>query len=133
MALSLINACTFNAYTGAFQVLAFGNMWRRFTSVSAMVRIVPFLGVMAVGMAVAFVGYRSFVTNLASFLDVLLVIFIPWSAVNLADYFLVRRGRYDVASFFSAGIVYLLLMRGVADTDRPGHQVTAASSRTWLP
>jgi NCS1 family nucleobase:cation symporter-1 len=29
MALSLINACTFNAYTGAFQILAVGNMWRR--------------------------------------------------------------------------------------------------------
>ena len=31
---------------------------------------------------------------------------IPWSAVNLADYFLVRRGRYDVASFFTADGVY---------------------------
>jgi NCS1 family nucleobase:cation symporter-1 len=100
MALSLINACTFNAYTGAFQVLAFGNMWRRFTSVSVMVRLVPFLAVMAAGAAVALVGYRSFVTNLSNFLDVLLVVFIPWSAVNLADYFVVRRARYDVGSFF---------------------------------
>jgi len=31
---------------------------------------------------------------------------IPWSAVNLADYFLVRRGRYDVASFFTADGAY---------------------------
>ena len=30
MALSLVNANTFNAYTGAFQILAFGSMWRRF-------------------------------------------------------------------------------------------------------
>ena len=36
----------------------------------------------------------------------LLVIFIPWSAVNLADYFLVRRGSYDVASFFAADGAY---------------------------
>jgi hypothetical protein len=54
----------------------------------------------------AYLGYRSFVTNLTNFLDVLLVILIPWSAVNLADYFLVRRGRYDVASFFSADGAY---------------------------
>jgi NCS1 family nucleobase:cation symporter-1 len=33
---------------------------------------------------------------------VLLVIFIPWSAVNLADYFIVRHGHYDVNSFFTA-------------------------------
>jgi len=39
-------------------------------------------------------------------MDVLLVILIPWSAVNLADYFLVRRGSYDVASFFTADGAY---------------------------
>jgi NCS1 family nucleobase:cation symporter-1 len=185
MALSLINAGTFNAYTGAFQVLAFGNMWRRFKSVSVMLRIVPFLCVMAVGVAVAFLGYKSFVTNLTNFLDVLLVIFIPWSAVNLADYFLVRRGRYEVGSFFiadgiygrfawrgllayavglgaewpfvsqpdytgplvkalggadiswligwfAAAAVYLFLMRGVTDADRPSRQIAGASSRTGL-
>jgi NCS1 family nucleobase:cation symporter-1 len=106
MALSLINACTFNAYTGAFQILAFANMWRRFKSQSVMLRIVPFLCVMAAGAAVAFLGYKSFVTNLSNFLDVLLVIFIPWSAVNLADYFLIRRGHYDVGSFFTPDSIY---------------------------
>ena len=39
MALSLINSDTLNAYTGAFQVLALGNMWRRFKSVSVMLRV----------------------------------------------------------------------------------------------
>jgi len=106
MAFSLVNACTFNAYTGAFQILAFGNMWRRFKSVSVMVRLIPFLCVMAAGVAVALLGYRSFVTNLSNFLGVLLVLFIPWSAVNLADYFIVRRARYDVAAFFTPASTY---------------------------
>ncbi len=106
MMLSLINSDTLNAYTGAFQVLAFGNMWRRFKSESVMLRIVPFLCVMAVGVITAFLGYKSFVTNLSNFLDVLLVIFIPWSAVNIVDYFLVRRGHYDVASFFIPNGIY---------------------------
>jgi nucleobase:cation symporter-1, NCS1 family len=106
MALSLINSDTLNAYTGAFQVLALGNMWRRFKSVSVMLRVVPFICVMAVGVAIAYVGYQHFVTNLSNFLDVLLVIFIPWSAVNLTDYFLVRRGNYDVTAFFIPDGVY---------------------------
>jgi len=106
MALLLINANTFNAYTGSFQVLALGSMWRRFKAESVTVRLVPFVCVMAAGVVTAYLGYRSFVTNLTNFLDVLLVIFIPWSAVNLADYFLVRRGRYDVASFFTADGAY---------------------------
>jgi NCS1 family nucleobase:cation symporter-1 len=102
MALSLVNANTFNAYTGSFQVLAFGSMWRRFRSESVTVRLIPFVLVMAAGVVTAILGYASFVTNLTNFLDVLLVLFIPWSAVNLADYFLIRRGNYDVASFFTA-------------------------------
>ena len=106
MALSLMNANTFNAYTGAFQVLAFGGMWRRFKSESVTVRLVPYVCVMAAGVVIAYLGYKSFVTNLSNFLDVLLVIFIPWSAVNITDYFLIRHGRYDVASFFTADGVY---------------------------
>ena len=42
------------------------------------------LVVMATGVLVALAGYRSFVTNLSNFPGVLLVLFIPWSAVNLA-------------------------------------------------
>jgi nucleobase:cation symporter-1, NCS1 family len=61
---------------------------------------------MAVGVVVALLGYRSFVANLSNFLDVLLVLFIPGSAVNLADYFIVRRARYDVGAFFLPGGAY---------------------------
>jgi NCS1 family nucleobase:cation symporter-1 len=106
MALSLIDANTFNAYSGAFQILAFGGMWRRFKAESVTVRLVPFMCVMVAGVLTACLGYRSFVTNLTNFLNVLLIILIPWSAINLADYFLVRRGRYDVASFFTADGAY---------------------------
>ncbi len=106
MALSLVNANTFNAYTGSFQVLAFGSMWRRFKAESVTVRLIPFLCVMAVGVVVACLGYQQFVNNLSNFLDVILVLFIPWSAVNLADYFLVRHGSYDVPSFFTARGTY---------------------------
>jgi NCS1 family nucleobase:cation symporter-1 len=106
MALSLVGANTFNAYTGAFQVIAFGGMWRRFREQSLAVRVLPFLAVLAVGTLIACLGYQHFVSNLSNFLDVLLVLFIPWSAVNLADYFLVRHGRYDIPSFFTADGAY---------------------------
>ena len=102
LALSLVVANTFNAYTGAFQVLSIGNMFRRLKSESIALRVIPYVAVMAIGVVIAILGYKSFVSSLQNFLDVLLVIFIPWSAVNLADYFLVRHGKYDVNSFFTA-------------------------------
>jgi nucleobase:cation symporter-1, NCS1 family len=100
MGLSLIGSDAFNAYTGTFQVLAFGNMWRRFNSASAALRIVPLIIVMAVGVVIAILGYKSFVASLSSLLNLLLVVLIPWSAVNLIDYFVIRHGNYKVASFF---------------------------------
>src|SRR5579872_5852302 len=115
MALSLLNADTFNAYTGAFQLLSFAGMWHRFRPVSVLVRVVPFVLVMTAGAAVAYVGYQQFVTNLINFLDVLLVVFIPWSAVNIVDYYIVRRGRYDITGFFSPGGAYgKVAWRGLA-------------------
>ncbi len=114
MAVSLVDAGAFNAYTGAFQVLAIGNMWRRLKPESVLVRVIPFAAVMAAGVVIALLGWQQFVNNLTNFLYVLLVIFIPWSAVNITDYFLVRHGNYDVASFFTArGRYPLFAWRGL--------------------
>jgi NCS1 family nucleobase:cation symporter-1 len=79
------------------------------------VRVIPFTVVMLAGVVVALAGYGSFVSNLSNFLDVLLVIFIPWSAVNLTDYFAIRHGDYDVASFFDprGGVYGRLAWRGL--------------------
>jgi purine-cytosine permease-like protein len=116
MALSLVNGNTINAYTGSFQIISFAGMWRRFRPDSAAVRNIPFTLTMAVGVVVAILGYQSFVTNLSNFLDDLLLLFIPWSAVNITDYFAVRHGRYDVAAFYdpSGGPYGKVAWRGFA-------------------
>ncbi len=58
-------------------------------------------GFMAFGM------HAHFLAGYMAFLDLLLAVLAPWTAVNLVDYYLVRRGSYDVASFFAAdGGVY---------------------------
>ena len=42
----------------------------------------------------------SGVALLHSFLALLLYFLVPWTAVNLVDYFLVRKGRYAIPHFF---------------------------------
>jgi len=37
---------------------------------------------------------------------VLLFFLVPWSAINLVDYYLVKHGRYDVQSFFKPDGIY---------------------------
>ena len=46
------------------------------------------------------------VALLNTFLVVLLYFLVPWTAVNLVDYFFVRKGRYAIAHFFTPKGIY---------------------------
>ena len=49
---------------------------------------------------IAILGQGDFMTMFESFLTLLLYVLIPWSAINLADYFIVQKGHYVVADLF---------------------------------
>jgi nucleobase:cation symporter-1, NCS1 family len=59
------------------------------------------------GLILAVTGYlatvvsANFVTDVSNFISFLLYIVIPWSAINLVDYYFVRRGNYDIDAIFS--------------------------------
>jgi NCS1 family nucleobase:cation symporter-1 len=40
---------------------------------------------------------QDFLTNFNGFLSIMLYLLIPWTAVNLVDYYLVRKGRYSIS------------------------------------
>lgn len=100
MAVSLIGSDVANGYTG---MLALASIVSCFKDVrnSIWMRVIGSVVLVTAGTACALLGYRQFVNNLTNFLDVLLFVFIPWTAINLTDYYLVKRGDYDVASFFT--------------------------------
>ncbi|MFJ4714928.1 purine-cytosine permease family protein [Streptomyces sp. NPDC088785] len=52
--------------------------------------------IMIAGTAVALLGKDSFLNSFKDFLLFLLTFFTPWSAVNLVDYYLISRERYDI-------------------------------------
>ncbi|PRE09877.1 purine-cytosine permease family protein [Burkholderia multivorans] len=55
------------------------------------------------------------VALLNTFLVLLLYFLVPWTAVNLVDYFFVRKGRYAIPHFFTPkGIYGTWQMRGIA-------------------
>ena len=105
MAVSLIGSDVANAYTGMLAVASIASCVRDVQH-SVSVRVVGSLLLIAAGTGCALLGYKQFVNNLGNFLNVLLYVFIPWTAVNLTDYYFVKRGNYDVASFFSPRGLY---------------------------
>jgi NCS1 family nucleobase:cation symporter-1 len=101
MAVSLIGSDVANAYTGMLAVAGIGSCIRDVRHSVAM-RVVGSLLIIAAGTGCALLGYKQFVSNLSNFLNVLLYVFIPWSVINLTDYYLIKHGNYDVPSFFTA-------------------------------
>jgi len=100
MAVSLIGSDVANAYTGMLALASIASCVKNVRNSVAM-RVIGSLLLIAAGTVCALLGYKQFVNNLSNFLNVLLYVFIPWSAINLTDYYLVKHGDYDVASFFT--------------------------------
>lgn len=72
----------------------------------ALVRAVGTAVIMAATGIVAISVSSNFLADVSDFAAFLLYIVIPWSAINLVDYYLVRRGKYDVNSILSPDGIY---------------------------
>jgi nucleobase:cation symporter-1, NCS1 family len=58
------------------------------------------LGAAVAGTALALAGSADFLHNFESFILLLSYFLVPWTAINLVDFYLIRRERYDVAAMF---------------------------------
>jgi NCS1 family nucleobase:cation symporter-1 len=100
MGLSLTGCNAINAYTGGLSALS-GLSTVMKVSYRARHRIIACVIVLAAGIVSALAGYQSFLDTFVRFLEVLAFVFFPWSAINILDFYVIHRGRYDVASFFT--------------------------------
>jgi NCS1 family nucleobase:cation symporter-1 len=105
LALSLLGSDALNAYTGMLAIESVRSTWMRVVASRAM-RVIGLLVVFAIATILALSGYRTFLTSFENFINVLLFFFVPWSVINLIDFYIVKKGRYDVKSFFTPKGIY---------------------------
>jgi NCS1 family nucleobase:cation symporter-1 len=55
---------------------------------------------MAAATLISLVAQDDFQTYFADILNVMLYLLVPWSSINLADYYLVRHGGYEIADMY---------------------------------
>jgi nucleobase:cation symporter-1, NCS1 family len=53
-----------------------------------------------IGTIIAIKASSNFMTDLSNFLVFTLYLLVPWTAINLTDYYLIRRGNYDIPELF---------------------------------
>ena len=89
-----------NAYGGFMSILTTVTAFNRQTRVSSTARAAYIVGFTAVSVLVALAASADFLTNFKNFVLTLLMVFTPWSAINLTDYYLLSRERVDIPALY---------------------------------
>lgn len=74
--------------------------------VSRTTRAVYTIVVAAISTVLAVVGQGNFMDNFENFILFLAYFIIPWTAINLVDFYLVRKEQYDIAEIFRPRGIY---------------------------
>ncbi|MGO4536256.1 purine-cytosine permease family protein [Leifsonia sp. 2MCAF36] len=104
-ALGLISVTALNMYGGSLTLISSIDSIRKIRP-TLRIRIITIVITAAISIGFANFASESFLSNFADFLLVILYLFIPWTAVNLTDYFIVRRGHYAIAEIFKPDGIY---------------------------
>ena len=99
-ALSLLTSDALNAYTGMLAIESVRSAFQK-VAASRIARVIGLLVIFVIATVLAETGYRTFLNSFENFIDVLLFFFVPWSVINLIDFYIVKKGNYDVRSFFT--------------------------------
>jgi nucleobase:cation symporter-1, NCS1 family len=102
---ALVAVMGLNAYSGMLTVVtALNSLFE--VHPTPRLRIVTILALAAVWIAVTFAITANAIALLFAALTIMLYLLVPWTAVNLADYFFVRRGRYAITHLFMPHGIY---------------------------
>ena len=104
-ALGLVSVIALNMYGGSLTLISSIDSLKRVRPTITL-RVVTVAITAALSLVFAYVASAHFLTNFNSFLLLVLYFFIPWTAVNLTDYFVVRRGHYAIAEIFKPNGIY---------------------------
>jgi len=103
--LGLISVTALNMYGGSLTLISALDSFRKVSPTST-VRIVTVSVTALLSVVPALLIGANFLTNFEDFLLLVLYLFVPWTAVNLVDYYIVRRGHYAVAEIFNPKGIY---------------------------
>jgi len=69
-------------------------------------RIITTTVIAIIGTLIAIKASSNFITDLGNFLVFTLYLLVPWTAINLTDFYLIRHGKYDIPQLFKTDGIY---------------------------
>jgi NCS1 family nucleobase:cation symporter-1 len=89
-----------NAYGGSMTLLTTVSAFSRAARIGPAARAAYTGGFLLVSVLVAIFASADFLDNFKNFVLVLLMVFTPWSAINLTDYYLISKERVDIPALY---------------------------------
>jgi purine-cytosine permease-like protein len=103
--LGLVTVTTLNFYGAALTLLSVRDTFKP-VGTGAGKRLVSVAATAVVSTAIALDSSRHFLTRFSDLLSLLLYLFTPWTAINLVDFYLVRKSHYSVREIFNPHGMY---------------------------
>ncbi len=103
--LGLLTIAALNFYGASLTLLSVWDTFKPLKS-SAGKRAGSLLAAAIVSTAIALDSSSDFLRHFSDLLSVLLYLFTPWTAINLVDFYLVRKGHYSVREIFNPHGMY---------------------------
>lgn len=91
---------TLNAYGGYMTILTSVSAFTRQLRIAPWVRFAYVLGFIGVSVLIALLATEDFLSNFKNFVLLLLMVFIPWSSINLVDYYLISKEKVDIPALY---------------------------------
>lgn len=88
-----------NLYCGTLSTLTVGQTFKPRWLPRAGSRTVTAIIIFLLALALAIFARDNFLASYSSFLSLLFYVLVPWTAINLVDYYLLRHGSYKVDDF----------------------------------
>ncbi len=104
-ALGLVSVTALNMYGGSLTLISAIDSFK-IVRPTLSLRVVTVGVTAALSLVGALAATANFLGNFSNFLLLVLYLFVPWTAVNLVDYYIVRRGHYAIAEIFKPGGMY---------------------------
>ncbi|MFC9994896.1 purine-cytosine permease family protein [Nocardia sp. NPDC127526] len=90
-----------NAYGGFMSMLTTVTAFDARSRISTTARTLYILGFTTASTLIALAASADFLNNFKNFVLALLMVFTPWSAINLIDYYLISRERIDIPALYN--------------------------------
>lgn len=106
MVLGVLQGNVLNLYSAYMSSVTIFSGMRGSRNTGRVRKLLIMSGLMLTAGIIAAVARDNFQAHFSDALNIMLYLLVPWSAINLADYYFVRQGQYNIDALYSARCEY---------------------------